>query len=29
MSLTFVFGATGAGKTEYILQYFLKHATKE
>ena len=26
MSLTFVFGATGAGKTEYILQYFLKHA---
>ena len=26
MSLRFIFGASGAGKTEYLLQYFLKHA---
>lgn len=26
MSLRFIFGAGGAGKTEYLLQYFLKHA---
>ncbi len=29
MSLQFVFGAGGAGKTEYILQYFLKEAPKD
>ncbi len=29
MSLQFVFGASGAGKTEYILQYFLKEAPKD
>ena len=29
MSLQFIFGAGGAGKTEYILQYFLKEAPKD
>ena len=29
MSLGFVLGASGAGKTEYILQYFLKEAPKD
>lgn len=29
MSLGFVLGASGAGKTEYILQYFLREAPKD
>ncbi|SFG81767.1 PD-(D/E)XK nuclease family protein [Oribacterium sp. WCC10] len=29
MSLCFVFGASGSGKTEYILQYFLKQAPED
>ena len=29
MSLRFIFGASGAGKTEYLLQYFLKHAPED